>query len=404
MRAVSRYAAAKGAIIPYGGIRAGTLNGPVCAAQKLQYIGNCRHSTHDSASGRAQTAFGFEYEPRDGDWITMTEREQAELHAACEHYFDTFFARRDAKASASLAAPEISGFGTGVDEAVYEIDDALMLYQRDMEQVPSPIHHTIRRSKALRLADNMGVVMGEMDWNLQLSGQAVRMNTVRFSLVFRRDAGQWRLCHKHLSQPSTAHGYGEGYPLKELEDRAAVLQRMVAERTEELEAAHQELRHLATTDTMTGLHNRNHADQALRDELARQGRTLTGLAVILLDVDHFKPINDRWGHRVGDEVLTALAGVLRSRVRETDILGRWGGEEFIVICPDTCLEEAVTLAEDLCRRVSTHAFSVDVPVTLSLGVAEYVPGEPDHALLERADRALYRAKADGRNQVVVLDR
>ncbi|MCG5529199.1 MULTISPECIES: diguanylate cyclase [Halorhodospira] len=334
----------------------------------------------------------------------MPKRGPAELHAACEHYLTTFFHDRDSESSKALAAPEISGFGTGIDEKVYEIEDAAALYARDVEQVPSPVHYTLRRSKAFLLSKDMGLVMGEMDWHLHLAAQNVIMREVRFSLVFRQEGNQWQLCHKHLSQPSTVHGYGEAYPLKELEDRAAVLERMVAQRTEELEAAHEKLHRLATTDLVTGLHNRYHADEVLRNELARRARADSDLAIILLDVDHFKPINDFWGHHTGDEVLRALAAVLRERVRETDTLGRWGGEEFILICPATNLSQAISLAEDLCQRVAAQRFPVDRDVTVSLGVTAHYAGEPGHILLERADRALYQAKAAGRNRAVALMR
>ena len=334
----------------------------------------------------------------------MARRELASLNAACECYFKTFFLGRDAESSKALAAPEITGFGSGVDEKVYEIGEASALYARDVEQVPSPIHFDLQRSKASLLSEGVGLVMGEMDLHLRLGGQAVSMHQVRFSLVFRRDGNHWRLCHKHLSQPSTAHGSGEGYPLREFEDQSAVLARMVAQRTEELEAAHEKLHRLATTDLLTGLHNRYYADEVLRKELARRARADSDLALILLDVDHFKPINDRWGHHAGDEVLRALAAVLRERVRETDTLGRWGGEEFILICPATNLSQATSLAEGLCQRVAAESFPVDRDVTVSLGVTAHYAGEPGRILLERADRALYQAKAAGRNRAVALMR
>ncbi len=335
---------------------------------------------------------------------TMTDADLSDLYSACEHYFQTFFVGRDAKASAALATPDISGFGTGIDESVYELDDALTLYRRDVEQVPAPIHYTVHRREATRLGPGVGLVMGEMDWHLHAADQAVTMHRVRFSLTFQHDGAHWKLCHKHLSQPSSAHGPGEGYPLKELEDRAAVLKRMVDQRTEELEAAHREMRRIATTDTMTGLHNRYHTEQVLQDELKRQGRVGTGLTVILLDVDNFKPINDAFGHHVGDKVLADLAPLLQSRIRETDVLGRWGGEEFLIICPDTSLSEATVLAQHLCDRVAAHPFPHGRSITLSLGVAAHAPQEPGHALLERADRALYQAKAAGRNRVITADR
>ncbi|MDD4880351.1 MAG: GGDEF domain-containing protein, partial [Gallionellaceae bacterium] len=136
------------------------------------------------------------------------------------------------------------------------------------------------------------------------------------------------------------------------------------------------------------------------DEVAsRSQRFAHPMAVLLLDLDHFKDINDRHGHPVGDEVLKGFVEVLRQNVRASDILGRWGGEEFLVISPHLGLDSAVKLAEKLRLSIEAASFTAGIRLTASIGVAEFVPGEKVSELVERVDRALYAAKADGRNRV-----
>jgi diguanylate cyclase (GGDEF)-like protein len=168
------------------------------------------------------------------------------------------------------------------------------------------------------------------------------------------------------------------------------------------EAAQAELRRLARTDPLTGTLNR----LALDEELARLFRAgPAALAVLMLDVDHFKRINDRHGHAGGDRVLTALVACVGARLRAGDVLGRVGGEEFLVLLPGADLAAALALAEALRGAVAGLHMALDgepQAITLSLGVAVRQPHEDDPAaLVRRADRALYAAKREGRNRVAV---
>ena len=122
----------------------------------------------------------------------------------------------------------------------------------------------------------------------------------------------------------------------------------------------------------------------------------------MCDVDFFKRINDRYGHQCGDEVLVELAALLKSTVRQLDRVGRWGGEEFMVILPETPLEAALQLAERLRAKVSKHPFPcVEGPVTISVGLSSYQQADSEQTMVARADQALYRAKSEGRNRVCV---
>jgi diguanylate cyclase (GGDEF)-like protein len=161
------------------------------------------------------------------------------------------------------------------------------------------------------------------------------------------------------------------------------------------------VRRQAVTDELTDLANRRRFMEVLQQEVARAARFDSALALALCDLDHFKQINDRYGHQVGDDVLRAAANVIRDRVRETDLPARIGGEEFGIILSGTDLDGACALAEQLRHDLSEQVdvASTDWAVTASFGVAMLHQGESAELLIGAADRALYRAKAEGRNRV-----
>lgn len=167
----------------------------------------------------------------------------------------------------------------------------------------------------------------------------------------------------------------------------------------ELELERQELLDLANLDPLTRVFNRRKLEESISDEVARSGRYATPLAAMMLDIDHFKAINDTHGHDAGDAVLVELASRLGKILRHVDRLARFGGEEFVVVAPGIGLASALDLAERLRRTVAEQAFAAAGRVTISIGVATLYPGEPADALLKRADEALYRAKDGGRNRV-----
>jgi len=154
------------------------------------------------------------------------------------------------------------------------------------------------------------------------------------------------------------------------------------------------------TDRLTGLWNRRFLERTAAAELVRAKRHRQPLAAMLFDIDHFKHVNDRHGHLVGDAVLRELAALARGTLRASDALVRWGGEEFLVLMPHTAHPAAAVAAENLRRKVEAHAFPVVGRVTISLGVAEALPHEDMEGFFARADAALYRAKNGGRNRVV----
>jgi|GEM_PF-2135837 len=154
------------------------------------------------------------------------------------------------------------------------------------------------------------------------------------------------------------------------------------------------------TDTLTSAMNRSHFNQELVKEMARSDRYQTPLSMILFDVDDFKAINDRLGCEAGDTVLVELVNMVQDNIRQTDILARWGGEEFAILAPGINLSHAGMFAEKLRRLIEDAAFTVAMPVTCSFGVAFYEHAENQHAFVQRIDEALVRAKAAGKNRCV----
>lgn len=176
---------------------------------------------------------------------------------------------------------------------------------------------------------------------------------------------------------------------------------IITDTTEHREAV-ERLRQLAITDGLTGLANRRWFLEVLEYEMQRHRRYGSSLALIAIDVDHFKRVNDTWGHAVGDEVLRALTAICRAEVRDVDTVGRIGGEELAVLLPDTAPEVAVAVAERLRATVQATPLCTSagpLAVTLSLGVSASPPCDRADTLLREADRALYLAKAGGRNRV-----
>ncbi|MFO8155760.1 MAG: sensor domain-containing diguanylate cyclase [Pseudomonadota bacterium] len=169
--------------------------------------------------------------------------------------------------------------------------------------------------------------------------------------------------------------------------------------TERVEMEKQ-LERLAVTDSLTGLPNRLRFEQLLESEVERSGRYGHPLALIMLDIDHFKSINDIHGHDAGDDILCAFADEVSAHIRQSDTLARWGGEEFMLLAPETDYADALALAEKIRQRLEEKTFSIDEPVTASFGVAVLHPDEKPKQLVKRADLALYRAKEQGRNRVV----
>jgi diguanylate cyclase (GGDEF)-like protein/PAS domain S-box-containing protein len=182
------------------------------------------------------------------------------------------------------------------------------------------------------------------------------------------------------------------------------LEQLVGERTAELRAANLALERLAREDPLTGAANRRHFAEYTGLAMERARRYCQPLSLVVFDLDHFKEVNDGFGHRAGDEVLVCVAQRTRALLRSSDLLGRWGGEEFALVLPETDCQAAAQVAHKLAGAIGERAVATcagEIKVTCSGGVAEWCAEDLLEDLVARADAALYRAKAAGRNCMLV---
>jgi len=179
---------------------------------------------------------------------------------------------------------------------------------------------------------------------------------------------------------------------KSLEDR-------VVQRTEELKEVTERLEELERTDTLTDIHNRYSIMKILDTEVDRAKRYGNPLSVFMYDIDHFKRVNDTHGYRAGDDMLHNLTKIVKNSLRDIDIVGRYGGGEFLVIMPSTILSDAIDVAQRVCETISNHKFNQIKQLTISIGLVELRQDEGMDMLFIRANRLLEKSKESGRNKV-----
>ncbi|MCP3941774.1 MAG: transporter substrate-binding domain-containing protein [Desulfobacteraceae bacterium] len=180
--------------------------------------------------------------------------------------------------------------------------------------------------------------------------------------------------------------------LSRLNKQIAIAHEKLTKKTDELE-------YISITDGLTGIFNRCYIEGAFELELKRSIRHGRDLSIIILDIDYFKAVNDTYGHQVGDEVLKKLSNLVKNHIRVTDIFGRWGGEEFLLVCPEINIYNASGMARSLCRRIEAKGFGKAGVQTASFGVTSFKKGDNSRIMILRADEALYLAKDNGRNRV-----
>lgn len=327
---------------------------------------------------------------------------QKEVRLAFFNYLEAYFSHRDFDAAVALFLPTMTGYGTGFDEKSYTYQEMVELYARDISQVPDPIQYMIKNLHIDIPSHHVGIVLCELDICMYILEQEVKLNHLRLSMFWVKKREAWYVAHMHISLPTEAHEVNESYPIKELEERNKVLERMVEKKTLKLSKALETISQLATIDKLTKIFNRFKMEELLSHELERSRRYHNDFSVIYMDIDYFKHVNDTFGHVIGDKVLCEFTHIISKRIRHSDAFGRWGGEEFIIVCPQTPLQEAIKLAETLRYEVEQHSFKIVGHKTASYGVVSYCEHDTIDSLLRRADRAMYEAKNNGRNQVFFI--
>ncbi|MCL7751611.1 diguanylate cyclase [Guyparkeria hydrothermalis] len=304
-------------------------------------------------------------------------------------------------------------------EVLYQSDQLSAGLHKEMEQIEAQTAETIRQAVWTVLV-GIALTLALMVFLPYRLGRSVVAPIETLTQTFRRlsrgqDAADLDLTeagYEFHELTRAAHVFREKNEeterlLREYQELNEVLEQRVEERTEALQAANAQLETLSRTDGLTDLANRRAFEEVLEREWAVAVRTKMALSMVMLDVDHFKPFNDRYGHPAGDECLRRIARVLEGPVRRSnDLAARYGGEEFVLILQDSDRDGALTVAEGLQRAVRELAIpnadsSVGV-VTVSVGVATRLPddaGQTPADLVRRADEALYLAKREGRDQV-----
>jgi chemotaxis family two-component system sensor kinase Cph1 len=189
--------------------------------------------------------------------------------------------------------------------------------------------------------------------------------------------------------------------MNEVEHLNVSLDSIVKERTRELEEKNKTLVILSTTDQLTELYNRRHLEHVLEEKIQLSERYKTPLCTIMMDIDHFKSINDNHGHDVGDQVLKSMSESLSESVRVTDTVGRWGGEEFLILAPETDMDSCLNLAERIRIDIQDKTHASINQITASFGISQFKSGDTKNSLIKRSDEGLYKAKEKGRNRVIV---
>jgi len=321
---------------------------------------------------------------------------------ALQEYFAAYFTRRDLEGIIQLAHPSLAGFGSGVDETAYSMGKFISFYRRDLESAPNQLEYEFVTQKLYPLDEKTAVFLGELDMWTTIQGQEIRLNNLRMLLVLHDNGEKVTLAAKHVSFPTQVHDADESFPLKELEDRAQLLSRMVEEKTKSLQEAYSELAKIINTDRLTSLSSRSFVEDTLEAEWLRYRRFGRQFCLLFIDLDDFKQINDHYGHTVGDQVLQATGKAIRESIRNTDTAGRWGGDEFMVIMPETSLHEAAAMVHRANEAINLAEQALPCSVSFSIGSSIVKPTDQSQQdVFLRADTALYKAKAKGKKQLAV---
>ncbi len=299
----------------------------------------------------------------------------------------------------SLLMPQASGVGIGVKglDGRYQMVNTVMetLFNKSAAQIdgltdtglfPAEVAAQLQRSDQ-EILNGAAAASDELDFSI--NGMPLRCLWLKFPILGPDG--------KILSIAAVMLHISQQEAVAEMRQSLEQLQQT----NQELQKSLAAMDRLASTDKLTGAWNRRRLEEAVINEMDRLKRYDHPLSLLVIDIDFFKRINDEHGHAAGDHVLAEVAAVVQTSLRVTDSLTRWGGEEFVVLSPNTTLSTVAMLAERLREKIATMHFPTVEHITVSIGVAECMAGETWDVWFKRADAALYRAKACGRNQVQI---
>ena len=336
----------------------------------------------------------------------------ADRHQLISSLFEEYiemYASRDDRLTSHFS-DNFSGYAGSSDVLVTDRSEWIRITRQDFAQVPERIDIEMLDLSLQDLAWDIVVVTAFFHIHLPSHEDILSRETARLVLIFRLENSDWKIVHSGISIPYGLAQGDEVYPMSRLQKRNLELEQIIKLRTKELSEANRLLQIQSNTDGLTNISNRRHFDYLLSEEWNRGQRSGTPLAVIMLDIDHFKSFNDHYGHLAGDDCLQRIPKELSGFARRAgELAARYGGEEFIIILPDTDQQTAFNVAKQIQKMILSlaipHARSTPGIVTLSLGVASLQPSAEQLPveLVRLADAALYRAKLAGRNCIRMED-
>ena len=316
------------------------------------------------------------------------EREQI-IRALFDRYIEMYASRNDDLTK--HFSENFSGFAGGGDVLVKDRQEWIAVTRHDFAQVPGRIRIEMLDLCLQDISEDVVITTAFFHIQLPFEEAILSQETARLVLVFRREEDDWKIVSSTISIPYRLVQDGEVYPLRNLYTRNLELEKLVVERTRALEESNCRLEVMSNTDSLTGIANRRSFDSTLTQEWNRALRAGRPLALIMLDVDHFKHYNDHYGHVAGDDCLKALAQTLvRAERRAGKLVARYGGEEFVVLMPETTQDEAVAAARHIQKEIwelaLPHAETGPGIVTVSLGAVSIVPTMRDDVVVNDYSR------------------
>ncbi|HEY0835242.1 MAG TPA: diguanylate cyclase [Azospirillum sp.] len=347
--------------------------------------------------------------PKREEWLVFTEPLFIDPNVIITHEEHPFIADLAAESEKTIALPS----GTSIEERVRRDFPNLRVVTTGSEADAFAMVSNRKADLTIRSLTVAVYTLKKEGWfNLKVSGQVAGYeNNLRVGV--RKERAELRdilnrgiatitpqernqIANRHVSiNVQTAIDYGL---VRNLVIGFSVILLSNLVWAMKLRKVNAQLRLTSQTDRLTGLYNRAALDERLEKEIDRSVRYGRAFAIIIVDLDHFKRVNDKLGHLAGDRILVAFAGVLKTGTRKFDTVGRWGGEEFLILCPETNAEQALVVAERICDAVRSHAFETGWRHTVSAGGAELRADDSPDSLLQRADAALYQAKNAGRDR------
>ena len=333
---------------------------------------------------------------------TSVDDHSKRFEHALECYLEVYMKERNPEKIQELLAEQFSGFGTGEDEYFTDITGGMNIFKRDIETAPNPLICTVHKKSLQQIKDDHAIATVIFDLKAEILGQEIRLNKLRLMVSFIEIQGEIKISGMHISFPSIVHGKDESYPLKELEDRMQVIGKMVEEETKTLKEAYKELSQIINMDKLTGLYSRNYMDEMMEDIFEQFRRFGRIYSLIIIDIDDFKYVNDNYGHHIGDEVLKITAKTVQEMIRNTDKAFRWGGDEMVVILPQTSMKEAEEVAKRMMIVIEERAYPIKEKVTTSVGISSVRSEDACVDVFNRADQAMYQAKELGKNRMIII--